>query len=239
MKNNVIIYQAKNGEIKLKGDFANETIWASQADIAKIFGVTPQNITIHLRNIFEEKELEKKSTCKESLQVQLEGKREIKRKILEYNLDILIAIGYRINSVTGTKFRKWATRVLKQHITAGYSINKTLIGKNYSKFIKAIENVRNLLPDGNIIDNESVLELVKFFANTWLSLDAYDKSQLPTTGINQKQVSFVSDDLNKALAELKIDLIKKDEATDLFAIERENCWTYSINAEKLIYKTYI
>src|SRR3989344_3499323 len=105
----VVIYQAKSGAIELRGDFGKETIWATQAQIAKLFDVTPQNITLHLDSIFKDKELDMKATCKDSLQVQIEGNRRIKRTTKFYNLDAIIAVGYRINSVMGTNFRIWAT----------------------------------------------------------------------------------------------------------------------------------
>lgn len=214
----LIIYQTKEGAIELKGDFANETIWASQKQLAELFEVNVRTVNDHLINIFKTKELNKDSVIRNFRITAEDGK---KYNTQHYNLDAIISVGYRVNSKRATVFRQWATKVLSQHITSGYSINKSLLGKNYSKFIKAIEDVRNLLPEGNVIDHESVLELVKLFANTWFSLDSYDKSQLPTRGINQKQVSFVSDDLNKALDKLKVNLIKKDEATDLFATERD------------------
>ena len=126
-QNKLALYQSKDGALELKTDADNETIWANQKQIAQIFEVTPQNITIHLKNIFSSGELDEKSTCKESLQVQREGKREVKRKIKEYNLDVLIFIGYRIDSIKGTQFRIWATKTLKQHITQGFTINKARI----------------------------------------------------------------------------------------------------------------
>ncbi|CAC9451174.1 Virulence protein [uncultured Gammaproteobacteria bacterium] len=100
------IYQAKNGAIELKADVSSDTILASQKQMAQIFEVTPKNITIHLKQIFVDKELEEKATCKDFLQVQ----KEVKRNIKEYNLDVIIAIGYQVNSVLGTKFRIWATK---------------------------------------------------------------------------------------------------------------------------------
>lgn len=104
-KEDVVVYRSKSGSIEFKSDFTQETLWATQAQIADAFGVTTQNVTMHIKNIYKDKELLEKATCKESLQVQKEGNRTIERKVKEYNLDTIIAIGYRINSVTGTKFR--------------------------------------------------------------------------------------------------------------------------------------
>jgi prophage maintenance system killer protein len=220
-QNSIIIYQAKNGAIELKGDFQHETIWASQAEMAKIFNVTPQNITLHLGRIFKEKELHKISTCKEYLQVQKEGKREIKRKIKAYNLDVIIAVGYRINSLIGTRFRQWATKTLRQHITKGYTINPKIVKNNYAEFRKAVENIKQLLPAGTQIDNKSVLELVSAFADTWLSLDAYDKDKLSLSGATKKSVDLTADQLDEALLDFKKILVKKKEATELFGQARQ------------------
>lgn len=218
----VVIYQAKTGAIELKGDFQHETIWATQAEMAGIFDVTPQNITLHLGNIFKDKELEKKATCKEFLQVQKEGNREIRRKIKAYNLDAIIAVGYRINSLVGTKFRQWATKTLRTHITKGYTINPKVVKNNYAEFQKAVENIRHLLPAEAKLDNASVVELVSAFADTWLSLEAYDKGTLTARGVTKKAVTLTGDKLTEALGAFKIELVKKGEATDLFGRERGN-----------------
>lgn len=217
----IILYQTKSGSIEFKGDLEKDTIWATQAQIAKVFNVTPQNVTIHLKNIFKEKELSQISTCKESLQVQIEGKRRIKRKVKEYNLDIIIAVGYRINSVVGTKFRQWATKTLKEHLINGYTINPNRIAQNYERFLESVEQVKKLLPVRDVLSREDVLELIKFFASTWFSLDAYDKSELPTKGATKRKVKIAGNELHEAITQLKTNLLSLKEATDIFAQERE------------------
>lgn len=219
-KKEVVIYQAKTGAIEFKGDIDNETVWASQAQIAKAFGVTSQNVTIHIKNIYKDKELLEKSTCKESLQVQIEGKRKIKRKIKEYNLDIIIAVGYRINSVLGTKFRQWATKTLKDHLIKGYTINRKRISKNYEQFLKSVEDVKKLLPRDGTVSSGDTLELIKFFAGTRLSLDAYDKENFSKKGLTKKQVKITADELRGEILKLKTELISKNETTEIFAQER-------------------
>lgn len=219
MSKNLAIYQAKNGAIELKADSDVGTIWASQKQIAQIFDVTSQNITTHLKQIFTDAELEEKATCKKSLQVQKEGGRTVKRNIKEYNLDVIIAIGYRINSVLGTKFRIWATTTLKQHITQGYTINKNRIKQNYQIFMSAVEDVKLLA--NNKIDSDDVLELVKSFANTWFSLEAFDENKLPTCGVDKNQIRLKADSLYVAVDKFKQDLITKQQATNLFAQEKK------------------
>ncbi|MBR0197894.1 MAG: virulence RhuM family protein [Kiritimatiellae bacterium] len=106
----------------------NETIWLTQAQMAKLFGCAPQNITYHLKQIFAIGELEEAPTCKEILQVQIEGTRSISRKQKFYNLDAIISVGYRVNSILGVKFRQWATAVLKEYLLRG-SVRDRRLGK--------------------------------------------------------------------------------------------------------------
>lgn len=141
-ENKIIIYQAKNGAIELRGDFSKETIWATQAQIAQLFDVTSQNVTLHIKNIYKDKELNIMATCKESLQVQIEGNRRIERNVKFYNLDVIIAVGYRINSRMGTNFRIWATKTLREHITKGFTVNKKQISKNYNAFMKSVGDIQ-------------------------------------------------------------------------------------------------
>ncbi len=219
MIKNLAIYQAKNGAIELKTDSSSETIWATQKQISQIFEVTPQNITIHLKQIFSDGELVEKSTCKGSLQVQKEGNREVKRQVKEYNLDAIIAVGYRVNSVLGTKFRIWATKTLKQHITQGYTINKNRIEQNYQAFMCAVENIKSLAK--NKVDSDDVLELVKSFANTWFNLEAFDEGKLPQDGTDKTQIEVEAKSLYLAVEVFKNDLMAKKQATILFAQEKK------------------
>ncbi len=219
-KEGVVIYQAKSGAIELKGDFTRETLWATQAQMAEMFGVNSQAVTKHIRNIYREKELSQGSTCSKMEQVRIEGGREVKRTLEIYNLDLLIAVGYRINSSVGTKFRQWATRTLRAHIVDGYTINRARVGMNYDAFMKAVADVRALLPTGMQSDTGSILELVRMFADTWMSLDAYDKEALNIRKPTKKKVALTGAKLAESVAVLKNELIHKGEATDLFATER-------------------
>ncbi|PIX91642.1 MAG: death-on-curing protein, partial [Candidatus Moranbacteria bacterium CG_4_10_14_3_um_filter_41_65] len=190
--------------------------------IAEMFDVTPQNVTLHLGNIFKDKELEIKATCKESLQVQIEGKRKIERNVKLYNLDAIIAVGYRINSTVGTKFRQWATKTLRTHIVDGYTINRSRIGKNYDAFMKSVGDIQALLPEHVMLDPKSVLELIKEFASTWVSLDAYDKESLTAIGSTKKAVKLGGEELVEAISHLRSELMKNKEATEIFARERKS-----------------
>ncbi|MGB5686656.1 MAG: RhuM family protein, partial [Candidatus Electrothrix sp.] len=109
----LLIYQAPDGQIKIDVRLEDETVWLTQAHMAALFQVKPQNITMHLKNIYAEGELSNEATCKEFLQVQNEGSRQVKRRLKFYNLDAIISVGYRIQSQVATQFRIWATQRLK------------------------------------------------------------------------------------------------------------------------------
>lgn len=145
--NQIIFYQREGGRSSIQVRIDNETVWLSQAKLAELFGVTPQNITIHLKNIFVEKELDEIRTCKESLQVRKEGNRHVGRTIKMYNLDVVISLGYRINSEIATHFRQWATTRLKEYIVKGFVMDddrlKAMGGDGYWKELLArIRDIR-------------------------------------------------------------------------------------------------
>jgi len=219
-QNDLVIYQNSNGAIDLKLDAKAETIWASQAQLALIFNVTPQNITQHLKTIYEDDELNQSATCKEFLQVQLEGKRKISRKIKKYNLDAVIAVGYKIGSKQGTEFRKWATKTLKSYIIDGYVINPERIEHSKSLFLKSLEDLKLLASTSELVGSSETIDLATQFAKTWFSLDAYDKSDLPQSGGVKQTIDVSSSDLETALLSLRSQLIEKGEATELFAQEK-------------------
>ncbi len=143
--NKLIVYQTDDGAIALKADAEQETVWATRMQMAEIFGVNPQAISKHIKNIYVEEELEEVATSSKMELVQDESGRQVRRQVKIYNLDVLISVGYRINSKIGTKFRKWATQTLKQHITQGYTINPRRIAQNYDTFLHAVDEVKALV----------------------------------------------------------------------------------------------
>jgi len=114
--NEVVIYQTPSGALELKSDYANQTIWANRMQMAEIFDVNPQAISKHILNIYKDNELGKESTSSKMELVQMEAGREVKRQVDYYNLEMIISVGYRINTVKGTKFRQWATQRLKDYL---------------------------------------------------------------------------------------------------------------------------
>ncbi len=210
----LVIFQAKNGAIELNKDLKADTIWASQSDIVTLYEKDQSVISRHINSIFKDVEIDKKSNM-QKMHIANSDK-----PVIFYSLDVVLAVGYRVSSRRAIEFRKWATKVLRQHITKGFSINPKVVKHNYAEFQQALENIKKLLPKGQVIDNESVLELISAFADTWLSLDAYDKGKLVEKGSTKKKVVVTSEQLGEALVDFKQALIKKGEATELFGTER-------------------
>lgn len=145
---NILIYQSEDGETKIDVRLENENVWLSQKMMAELFQTTSQNITIHLKNIYQENELQEDSTCKNFLQVQQEGRRKVERKKKFYNLDAIISVGYRIKSHIATKFRIWATERLKEYIIKGFAMDdKRLMqsggGGYWYELLNRIRNIRS------------------------------------------------------------------------------------------------
>ncbi len=123
-ENQIEIYRSPDGNIELNVKLENDTVWLTQSQMAELFGVDRTSVVRHIKNIYATQELDKKSTCAKNAQVRLEGKRSIVREIPYYNLDMVISVGYRVNSKNATSFRKWATSILKQYLIKGYAINQ-------------------------------------------------------------------------------------------------------------------
>ncbi len=144
----IILYQTEDGKVSVDVRFEDETFWMTQKLIADLFGVERSVITKHLNNIFAEEELDRDSTCAKIAQVQIEGNREVTRNVEHYNLDAIIAVGYRVNSKQATRFRQWATRTLKEYIQKGFVLNDEMLkngrafGKDY--FDELIERIREI-----------------------------------------------------------------------------------------------
>lgn len=210
----LVVYQAKSGAIELRADVAHETIWATQAQITKLFGVDRTVITRHIRNVIRDGEIDEKSN------VQKVHIATSDRPVSLYSLDVVLSVGYRTNSKAAVAFRRWATKTLREHITKGYTINRRQIAKNYDAFMKAVADIQSLLPDHVTLDPKQILELIKEFSATWVSLDAYDRETLKPIGATKKTVELSNAELKTAIANLRAELIVKGEASDLFAHEQ-------------------
>ncbi|MCX6743825.1 MAG: virulence RhuM family protein, partial [Candidatus Parcubacteria bacterium] len=148
-KSEFLLYTSPEGDIKIEVFFNDETVWLTINKMAELFNTSKQNISYHLQNIYNEGELAQKSTVKEILTVQNEGDREVERKLEYYNLDAIIAVGYRVNSLQATRFRIWATKTLREFIIKGFALDDNrlkqagaLFGKDY--FQELLERVRSI-----------------------------------------------------------------------------------------------
>lgn len=221
--NNVIIYQAKNGAIEFRGDFERENIWATQKQIAEVFDVDRTVVTRHIGNIFKNKELDKKMVSAKFAHTTKHGAIKEKTQTKEvkfYSLDVILSVGYRTNSARAIEFRKWANNILKEHLIKGYTINRQQISKNYDDFMRTVSDIQNLLPEHITLDPKMVLELIKEFTGTWVALDDYDRDKLSVIGSTKKSIKLSGEELVIAIASLRRELMKKKEATEIFAQEK-------------------
>lgn len=217
------LFQSKNGEIHLKTDYLNETIWASKKQISNLFDIDRSVVSRHINNIFKEEELDKNVVCAKFAHTtqhgSLKGKKQT-RIIDYYNLDIILAVGYRTKSSNAIKFRKWATQILKQHITQGYTINQKVIENNKQQFFKTLKNLKILTDNNKLIESKDVISLIESFSDTFFTLESFDKNNFPKQG-EISDISGSAIDLKNDLQLLKEQLIKKGEATLLFAQEKK------------------
>ena len=148
LSSEIILYQTEDGITKIDVRLEEETVWLTQKLMAELFQTTPQNITIHLKNIFEEGELDEISTCKDFLQVQKEGTRKVGRTQKFYNLDAIISVGYRVKSHVATKFRIWATQRLKEYIVKGFTMDDERLKaagqiRYFDELVELIRDIRS------------------------------------------------------------------------------------------------
>jgi len=144
----IVIYQSEDGKTKIQTQLENETLWLTQKSISELFNVTTATINEHIKNIYAENELEENPTIRDFLIVQTEGKREVKRTVKHYNLDMIIALGYRVKSSTATQFRKWATNILKEYVVKGFAMNDEMLkeqggGDYFDELLARIRDIRS------------------------------------------------------------------------------------------------
>ncbi len=148
----ITIYKSEDGKTEILVKLENETVWLNQYQLEELFQTNRTSINRHISNIYKSRELEKKSTCAKIAQVQIEGDREIIRKINYYNLDVIISVGYRVNSKRGTEFRIWANNILKEYLIKGYTINEKRLRQQNEQLRQLQESVKLL---GNVLNYSS------------------------------------------------------------------------------------
>ncbi|KPJ67657.1 MAG: hypothetical protein AMJ43_03165 [Coxiella sp. DG_40] len=224
-KGQIVIYQTIDGLFEVDVTLTDETVWLTQKQMADLFQTTRQNISLHINNIFDADELSKESTIKEFLIVQNEGGRDVKREQVLYNLDMIIAVGYRINAKRGTQFRIWATRTLKEHLLKGYTINQKRLAETGAKelenalqFIKQPSSHRQLSNE----EAQGLLEVIAKYAKSWLLLKGYDDKDLPVVKGQPSKFMLLYPYAKDVITKLKTALIAKGEASNIFGHETQH-----------------
>jgi len=221
MENQIEIFQSSNGEIEFSSDSTNDTIWGSLDQIAKLFARDKSGISRHIKNILENKELEEISTVAKIATVQKEGNRTVKRDIEYYNLDMIISIGYRVDSKEATLFRKWATSVLKTYLLNGYAINEKKVTKAKELFNNLKQTI-DFLANKEVGQEKEILTLLKSYTKTLSLLENYDKSSIEDFSGSSSSYELTCSKAKDVLKELKTSLMQKGEATKLFANEKDD-----------------
>ncbi|ATL47385.1 cytochrome C biogenesis protein CycH [Chitinophaga caeni] len=231
MENNqIVIYQTPDGETSIDVALDQDTVWLTQSQMIELFQSSKQNISLHINNIFKDGELERERTVKESLTVQNEGKRAVKRKIEQYSLDVIISVGYRIKSIRGTQFRIWANKVLKEYLTQGYALNEKRLQEKSEQFEALKQTVRLM---GNVIGTQplssdeanGLLKVITDYTYALDVLDKYDHRNLTIEATHTQHTFTASyEEAMKAIHGLK----DKFGGSSLFGNEKDESFKSSI-----------
>ena len=236
---NIEVYQGKDGEIQFRGDSSEDTVWGSLNQIAQLFDVQKAAISKHLKHIYESGELARKSTVSKKETVQKEGKRTIKREIEYYNLDAILSVGYRVNSKQATHFRIWSTSVLRKYLVDGYAVNEKRLKQAEKSFKSLQETVQFLstkVSSGNLKGQEGeIFSLLSAYSKTLTVLEQYDKDTLGDPKGKKSKFLLTHKEAIHTLQTVRVELIKKKEATDLFASERDGSFEGIVNG---LYQTF-
>jgi prophage maintenance system killer protein len=213
----IVIFESGDQPVQVR--LEGETVWLTQVQMAELFGTSTDNISLHLRNIYTDHELVESATAEDFSVVRQEGARQVKRQLKHYNLDAIISVGYRVNSTRATRFRQWATTVLRQHLVEGYTLNQQRLRERGIEFEQALDLLSRTLANRELVNAEgaAVLGVIADYARSWSLLQGYDEQSL--TGQASKQQDMRSlhlDAVLVAIAQLKLELIAKGEATELF-----------------------
>ena len=232
-KGEILIYKAKDGSQQLEVKLEDNTVWLSQKQIAALFNTQRPAITKHLSNIFKSGELSEKSVSSILEHTARDGK---KYKTQFYNLDAIISVGYRVNSQKATRFRVWATAVLKDHLVKGYTLNEKRLGQVQENLQDLKKTITLIEQSGNaghlsISEAKGLLEIITNYTQSFILLNQFDSDTLPAEKLNENITYKIEyGEAVKAIGELKKQLIKKKEASDLFGKERDSAFESILNS---------
>ncbi len=214
MKNEILLFE--NQDVKLEVNMKDDSVWLTQGQMAELFNTSRTNIIEHISNIYSDEEFDKNSTCQDFRQVRKEGKRTVTRTIPFYNLDMIISVGYPVNSKQGIIFRKWATSILKDYMIKGYAVNQKRL-EYLEKTIKLIDIAGRI--DINLKGNEAqeIIKVINNYSNALNLLGDYDHKRIikPNGTINENKINY-EDCMNI------VNKLKFSSDSDLFALERDN-----------------
>lgn len=211
-----LVYQNATGALEVRFDAKNDTVWLRQEQMVQLFGRTQPVISRHLNNVFAEGELDEKSNM-QFLHIANSDK-----PVRFYNLDVIISVGYRVKSAEGTRFRQWATRLIKEHLTQGFTLNQQRLQSNAHELQAALELVRKAAqsPDLQLDTGRGLIDIVTRYAHAFMLLQQYDEGLLTEPKTEAGGMLPTADEARAMLAVLKQDLMSKGDATELFARER-------------------
>jgi prophage maintenance system killer protein len=231
----IIIYQSPDGAASLEVRLDHETVWLTQKQMAELFGKNTDTIGLHIRNAYKEGELSVEGTTEQSSVVQIEGLRQIRRTINYYNLDVIISVGYRVKSQQGTRFRQWATQVLRDHIVKGYTVNEQRLREESAKLLEmrlTVELLARTLENRELVSEtgRDVLRVIGDYAYALTLLDRYDHGTLAIEETTGKALHVI--DYDEAIG---IVASMKGEFDGLFGIEKDQGFKSALGA---IYQTF-
>ena len=232
--NKIVIYQTEDGRTQLDVKLENETVWLTQAQLVQLFGSSKANVSEHIKHIYEDGELDADSTVRKFRTVQTEGKRQVGRNVTYYNLDLIISLGYRVNTKRGIQFRQWATSVLRDYLIKGYAINQRIREENYRQMVQLVRSMARTVKLQDLSKEvcNDLLDVVVDYTFALDRLDDYDYQRLtvPESSTEEK-FRATYEGAMKVLAELR----EKFGGSGLFANEKDDSFKSSIGQ---IYQTF-
>lgn len=233
----IIIYDSPEGQTQFELRLDSESIWMSQKQMAELFDKDPDTIGLHLKNIYSTQELEEKGTTEKYSVVQKEGKRRVKRSIQHYNLDAIISVGYRVNSIRGTQFRIWANKILKEYLIKGYSINEKRLKEKAGQLeeLKKVVNLQSQVINNYQLEDSEAKGLIQVISNYAVALDIlddYDHQRLTLPATATTTVYKIGyNEAKKAIATLG----EQTHFKGLFGMEKDDSFKGSLEN---IYQTF-
>jgi prophage maintenance system killer protein len=220
----VLVYEAPDGGVRVEVKLDRDTVWLTQRQMSELFETTPENVLLHLKNIYAGGELDEPATAKDFLAVRLEGKRQVQRQLKHYNLDAIISVGYRVNSRRGVRFRQWATNTLRDHLVQGYTLNRERFEHNARELEAALALVCKAAAGEALSTDQGrgLVDVIARYTHTFLLLQRYDEGLLVEPQGIVGGLLPPAAEARAAIVRLKRDLLARGEATELFGRERED-----------------